>query len=205
MHPDTWCLFFLTAIGIALSPGPNGLLAMTQGAIHGFRQALFTIAGALIGFAVVISVCVLGIGALIKSSVLGFLVLQWVGGGYLVFLGIKLWRARPIELQLDRRPRAVGRGVLFRQGLVCALTNPKSLLLFSALLPQFIDPTRHLGVQCGVMASTYALVEGLVQCGLAMAANQLSPWLAREREGRLFNRACGGVFVGIGLLLPWRG
>jgi homoserine/homoserine lactone efflux protein len=94
-------------------------------------------------------------------------------------------------------------GVLFRQGLLSAVTNPKGILFFAAFLPQFIDPARSLWLQFVVMASTFALVEIATELFIASAAHRIRPWL--QRVGKAFNRACGGVFMAIGAALPLRG
>lgn len=202
MQFDTWFLFFLTATGLALAPGPNGLLALTHGAIHGSRKTLFTIIGGLIGFILVIGLCVFGIGALVKSSAFWFTALKWVGGAYLAWLGIKLWLSPPITLEAGGAVSAVKSEILFRQGFLAAATNPKGLLFFGALLPQFIDPQRSLMAQFLVVALTYSLIEFVVEYTFAHAANRIRPWLSRT--GRRFNQVCGGTFVAIGAALPLR-
>jgi threonine/homoserine/homoserine lactone efflux protein len=83
------------------------------------------------------------------------------------------------------------------------VTNPKGLLFFSALLPQFINPQRSLAVQFALMAATYPATEFATEYTLASAAYRIRPWLARM--GRRFNRTCGGVFIAIGAALPLRG
>ncbi len=203
MPLDTWLLFLATSIGMSLSPGPNGLLALTHGALHGSRKTLFTIVGGLVGFTAIMALCMCGIGALVKSSVVWLTVLKWLGGVYLAWLGIKLWRSPPIALATPTGAVEASRGSLFRQGLLSASTNPKGLLFFSALLPQFIDPQRSLPAQFAVMASTYAVTEFLTEYALASAAHRVRPWLAKA--GRRFNQACGGIFVAIGAALPLRG
>jgi threonine/homoserine/homoserine lactone efflux protein len=202
MALDTWLLFLAASIGISLTPGPNGLLALTHGALHGSRRTLFTIAGGVLGFVAVIALCMFGIGALVKSSILWLTVLKWVGGLYLAWLGIKLWRSPPVAVQMgDTRARASG-GSLFRSGLLAAGTNPKALLFFSALLPQFLDPHRSLELQLVVVAATFGTTEFLTEYALARAAHRIRPWLARV--GRRFNRVCGGLFVAVGAALPLR-
>lgn len=199
---DTWLLFLAACTGLSLSPGPNGLLALTHGALHGHRRTLFTIAGGALGFVVVIALSMFGIGALVTASVVWLTVLKWVGGAYLVWLGIQVWRAPPLALDAPAGTRARSGASLFRQGLLAAATNPKGLLFFTAFLPLFIDPARSLLAQFAVMAGTFVATEVLTELGLAMAAHRVRPWLARV--GRHFNRACGGVFVAIGAALPLR-
>ncbi|WBG62131.1 LysE family translocator [Pseudomonas citronellolis] len=201
MQFDTWLLYLLTCCGIAVVPGPNALLVLTHGALHGNRKTLFTITGGVIGFVGMIALCVFGLAALLKTSILWLTALKIVGGLYLVWLGINLWRSEPVAVQLGDLSRSSGWS-LFRQGLLSAISNPKALLLFTAFITPFIDPQRNLMLQAGVLALTYALVEFAVEFGVASAANRVRPWLARA--GRRFNRVCGGFFVAFGALLPIR-
>jgi threonine/homoserine/homoserine lactone efflux protein len=206
MDLHVWLIYLAAATGLSLSPGPNGLLALTHGALHGRRKALFTIAGGALGFVVVIALSMFGIGALLQTSLVGLVVLKWVGGLYLVWLGIQVWRSPPIGLDV-RAPSAQDRvaapGAMFSQGLLSAVTNPKGILFFVAFLPQFIDPARDLWLQFVVMAGTFAAVEIATELAIASLAHRISPWL--KRVGRRFNHACGGVFIPIGLALPLRG
>ncbi len=202
MAIHTWLIYLLAAIGLSLSPGPNSLLALTHGALHGPRRALYTICGGVSGFVCVIALSMFGIGALLQASLVWLTVMKWVGGAYLVWLGVQVWRSPPVGIEPAgaAHPRA-GRS-LFRQGALSALTNPKALLFFAAFLPQFIDPARSLVVQFIVMAATFAVIEATTEVLIAGMAHRISPWLARV--GRRFNRACGGVFIAIGIALPLR-
>ena len=202
MQLETWLLYTLAAIGLSLSPGPNSLLAMTHGALHGTRMALFTVAGGVIGFTLVIALSMFGIAALLQSSVVWLTVLKWVGGAYLVWLGIQLWRSPPLDLRVAAAPVRPNGAALFGQGALSATTNPKVILFFAAFLPQFIDPARSLFVQFLVMAATFAVTEVATEVGLASTAHRIRPWLARV--GKRFNQACGGVFIAIGAALPLR-
>lgn len=202
MSLDTWFVFLLASIGLSLSPGPNGLLALTHGAMHGTRKTTWTILGGAVGFTGIIALCMFGIGALIKASVTWLVILKWVGGMYLVWLGIQVWRSPAIDLTFGPAASRPKRRSLFRQGFLAAGTNPKGLLFFSAFLPQFIDPQRGLMEQFIVVAATFAATEVLTEFGLAGTAHRVRPWLARV--GKRFNHACGGIFIVIGAALPWR-
>jgi threonine/homoserine/homoserine lactone efflux protein len=203
MDLHTWLIYLLAAIGLSLSPGPNGLLALTHGALHGRRKALYTVLGGACGFVVVIALSMFGIGALLQASLTWLTVMKWVGGLYLVWLGIQVWRAPPIGLETSGVATPRRGWSLFRQGALSALTNPKALLFFAAFLPQFIDPARSLWWQFVVMAGTFALIEIATELFIASMAHRISPWL--RRVGKRFNQACGGVFMAIGAALPLRG
>ena len=206
MNIDTWLIYLLAALGLSLSPGPNGLLALTHGVLHGQRKTLFTIFGGTLGFVAVIALSMFGIGALLQTSLVWLTALKWLGGAYLVWLGIQVWRSPPVGVQLtegDRAGPARSGGSLFRQGALSAVTNPKGILFFAAFLPQFIDPHRSLLLQFLIMAGTFALVEAITELFIAGMAARISPWL--RRVGKRFNQVCGGIFVAIGLALPLRG
>ncbi|SDK06911.1 LysE family translocator [Pseudomonas indica] len=195
-----WLLYLTAVIGLSLTPGPNGLLALSHGALYGHRRALFTVAGGLLGFVVLMALSMFGIGALLQASADALTLLKWIGGAYLVWLGIQLWRSPPLRLtNLDDATARPG-AQLFRQGLFSALSNPKVILFFGAFLPQFLDPQRPLWLQFAAMALTFALVEGIVEYVLARLAHRIRPWL--ERSGKGFNRVCGGLFAAMGAALP---
>jgi threonine/homoserine/homoserine lactone efflux protein len=202
MDFGTWLVYLVAAIGLSLSPGPNGLLALTHGALHGQHKALYTIFGGAVGFVAVIALSMFGIGALLKTSLMWLVLMKWVGGAYLVWLGVQVWRSAPIGVDLGGAARPRCGWSLFRQGALSALTNPKGLLFFAAFLPQFIDPTRSLLLQFAIMAGTFAAIEIATEAFIAGMAHCISPWL--KRVGRRFNQACGGVFVAIGIALPLR-
>lgn len=203
MDFQLWLIYFLAATGLSLSPGPNGLLALTHGAMHGRRKTLYTIFGGATGFVIIVGLSMFGIGALLKASLVWLTVMKWVGGLYLVWLGIQVWRSPPIGMQTDMVGRTRSGGSLFRQGALSALTNPKGILFFAAFLPQFIDPARSLWLQFVVMAGTFAVIEIATELFIASMAHRISPWLGRV--GRRFNQVCGGVFIAVGAALPLRG
>ena len=200
MALNTWLIYLVAALGLSLTPGPNSLLALTHGALHGHRRTLYTVAGGALGFVLVIALSMLGIGALLQASASALLVLKWVGGAYLVWLGIQLWRAPPLQLTASADAPFPRRSQLFRQGLFAAVSNPKALLFYGAFLPQFLDPARSLWLQFAVMAGTFAVIECVVEVLLARLAHRIRPVL--ERFGQRFNRICGGAFAAMGVALP---
>ena len=202
MQLHTWLIYFVAALGLSLSPGPNGLLALTHGALHGRRKTMYTVLGGSVGFAVIIALSMFGIGALLQTSLGGLTVLKWLGGAYLVWLGIQVWRAPALGVELMALSSERGGWSLFRQGALSAMTNPKGILFFAAFLPQFIDPARSLVMQFLIMAGTFAGIEVITEFVIASTAHRIRPWL--ERSGKRFNQACGGIFIAIGAALPLR-
>jgi threonine/homoserine/homoserine lactone efflux protein len=202
MDLQTWLIYSVAALGLSLSPGPNGLLALTHGALYGWRRTLSTIAGGALGFTALIALSLFGIGALLQSSLLGLAILKILGAVYLIWLGSRIWRARLIGETLAPVIKSSQKRMLFRQGALSAVTNPKGILFFAAFLPQFVDLQRELILQCALMAATFVLIEIITELCLASLAQRIRPWL--QRVGKRFNQVCGGLFIAIGLALPLR-
>lgn len=202
MNLETWLLYTLAALGLSLTPGPNGLLALTHGALYGAKRTIFTILGGSVGFTTVIGLSMFGIGALLAANVGLLVVLKWLGGAYLVFLGIQVWRSPSLAESRSQSQGSSNRS-LFQAGLLSAASNPKGILFFVAFLPQFIEPAGSLIIQFVVMAATFVVIEFIYEFLVAAMADRIQPWL--RRVGKNFNRVFGSVFIAIGALLPLRG
>jgi homoserine/homoserine lactone efflux protein len=199
MALHTWLLYLAAILGLSLSPGPNGLLALTHGAVHGWRKTTLTVMGGVTGFVTVIAMSMFGIGALLQASATALTVMKWLGGTYLVWLGIQVWRSPPVGMQPDTTGAAASGRAMFLQGALSAGTNPKVLLFFTAFLPGFIDPARSLVTQFFAIAGTFAAIELVTEMLIAGMAQRINAWLARV--GRSFNRVCGGILGIVGVML----
>ena len=199
MALETWLLYLVAVTGLAFAPGPNGLLALSHGALYGRKKTLPTILGGVTGFIGIIAISMFGIGSLMMASANILYWLKWLGGAYLVYLGIQLWRSPTISL--DKTTTAeLSHAKRFRQGLFAAIANPKVILFFGAFLPQFMTPSSSLITQFLILAATFAVVEFSVEFFVACIAHQLRPWL--QKSGQRFNRGCGTVFALLGASLP---
>lgn len=202
MSIELWLLYLVASVGLSLTPGPNGLLALTHGACFGLRRSVGTVLGGAAGFLLLIAASLAGLGALLAASEQAFTVAKWIGAAYLVYLGIKVWRSPAAIVAVG--PGAADAGGtrpsdLFRQGFLVAVSNPKALVFFAAFLPQFIVPGLPYWLQLAVLGGTFVVVEILYELMLAGLAQRIAPWLTRH--GRLFNRIAGGTFVGMGVVL----
>jgi len=199
---STWLLFCGVALLATLSPGPGVLLALTNSMAVGPRHAMFSSLGNAAGLVIVSGAATAGMGTLLAVSASAFLMVKIVGAGYLVYLGIKQWRSAPLRLDAStsaNQPTTPSR--LFLQGLSVALTNPKAILFFTALFPQFLVPGEPLLLQTVLLTATFtalALLSHAVYVGLFRT---LRRFLTEARHLRLFNRISGGLFVLLGLSL----
>ncbi|HRJ60237.1 MAG TPA: LysE family transporter [Azospirillaceae bacterium] len=206
MTLELWAVYFAAAIGLSLTPGPNGLLSLTHGARYGLGPTIFTVVGGVLGFMVLIAASLAGLGALLAASETAFTVAKWVGAAYLVYLGVRLWRAPASAISVGAKG-ADGREArpmrLFAQGFLVATSNPKAMVFFAAFLPQFMTPDMSFWMQLAVLGGTFAVTELIYELALAGAAQRIAPWLTRN--GKLFNRITGGAFIGVGGMLAAAG
>jgi homoserine/homoserine lactone efflux protein len=202
MSLELWLVYCAAAIGLSLTPGPNGLLSLTHGACFGVRSTVYTVLGGAVGFFLVIAASLAGMGALLAASERAFTIAKWIGAAYLVYLGVRVWRAPAPVISLAPRDLASGEAKplrMFNQGLLVAVSNPKALIFFTAFLPQFMESGVPYFVQLAALGGTFVVVEIVYELLLAAMAQRIAPWLARH--GRWFNRAAGTTFVGIGAAL----
>lgn len=201
MTLELWLVYVVAAVGLSLTPGPNGLLSLTHGVRFGAARTVFTVLGGVVGFLVLVAASLAGLGALLAASETAFSIAKWVGAAYLVYLGLRLWKA-PAPAVSAATSEGAGEGGaarLFLQGFLVAASNPKALIFFAAFLPQFMVPGESYWVQFVVLGGTFAVVEFVYELVLAGMAQRIAPWLSRH--GRWFNRITGSVFVGIGGVL----
>ncbi|MBL4906709.1 MAG: LysE family transporter [Sneathiella sp.] len=201
MALETWLIYVVASVALCFTPGPNSLLALSHGASHGLRKSIFTSLGGVFGFALVIAICMAGLGALLTTSALTFTTVKWIGAGYLVYLGIVAWRAPPLTVANKKQHGPTKRRRVFVQGFMAATSNPKGIIFFAAFLPQFIDPERSQLLQFFILAGTFVSIEFILELSLAGSASRLAPWLGKAGVGRWFNRITGASFIGIGGLL----
>lgn len=202
MSIELWLVYLVAAIGLSLTPGPNGLLTLTHGACFGLRPTIYTVLGGGLGFFVLIAASLAGMGALLAASEHAFTIAKWIGAGYLVYLGIRVWRSPAPGIAPGSQgvpPQQANRLRMFNQGFLVAVSNPKGLIFFAAFLPQFIVAGDSYVFQLLVFGGTFVVVEVAYELLLAGMAQRIAPWLTRH--GRWFNRATGGTFIGVGAIL----
>lgn len=199
MAIETWLLFMLVSLAPAASPGPGVLFTVTNALRYGARATLF--AGLVNGFGLMLLGLAIGfgIGALMTASSLAFWLLKIVGGLYLILLGIRIWRD-PWLLSATKGADAPKPPVarLMRQALIISLSNPKALLVISALMPSFLDPNAAAAPQIVIMAISYGALCAGVHALIAFTGGWLRRWLSRPLWAKLFRRGSGAAFMGFG-------
>lgn len=208
MDWHVWWAYFFASWAIALSPGSGAVLSMTHGLAYGVRAASATVLGLQMGLAVILLVAGAGVGAVLVASATAFTVVKVVGAAYLIWLGIKQWRA-PVQGQApsgEPRPARAGVPSLRERlalGFFTNVTNPKGIVFMVAVLPQFIDPKRPLALQLLILLVTTVVVDLIVMHGYAWLASRLQALLRGVRARRVQNRVFGGVLMAMGASLMW--
>ncbi len=202
MELSTWLTFFVAAWLISLSPGAGAVAAMSAGLNHGFARGYVMSFGLILGIWTQVLVVGLGLGALIAASSLAFAIVKWLGVAYLVWLGIKQWRApaRPI-VEADADQAGVSARTLILRGWMINAVNPKGTVFLLAVVPQFLDLSRSLAPQYLVIAATLAVTDLVVMGGYTALAAKVLRLLKSPRQIRALNRTFGSLFVAAGALL----
>jgi threonine/homoserine/homoserine lactone efflux protein len=204
MSFELWLAFAAASIVLLLIPGPTVLLVISYALSHGRRVALATVAGVALGDFTAMTASMLGVGALLAASAALFTALKWLGAAYLVWLGIKLWRAPVGEAGLVAAAEARPQRIFAHAWLVTAL-NPKSIVFFVAFLPQFLVADAPLAPQMAVFEATFlalAVANAFAYGWLAASARRA---IRRPVVQRAVNRTGGALLIGAGALTAiWR-
>jgi homoserine/homoserine lactone efflux protein len=204
-------LFVPVAIAISLTPGPNNFCGLNNGIRAGVGAALIATVGRAAAFAIFLTVSAVGLGAMLLASEAAFTAVKWVGAAYLFWLGWRAWRSREFDgLALDDAAAGGLAGsaaaplrlrALIAQEFLLGITNPKAIILFAAVFPQFIDPAQPAARQFLVLGSIYLGSEFVSTAVYASFGRQIRRFIRTSRGVARLNKATGGFFMGAGGLL----
>jgi len=201
MPLETWLLFLLIAIFPAMSPGPAIFLALSNTLRFGYRLTLWSATANAIGLFLLGLAIAFGLGAVMEASAAAFTVLKLVGAGYLVWLGIRTWRARGAFVAKGENVPRPRRRQVFSVAFLVAVTNPKAMVLIAAIIPPFLDPLGDLPVQALILSATYGALCFLCHLVIALAATRARGFFDDEKSVTHLRRGLGAVFIGFGALL----
>ncbi|HHF2957237.1 TPA: LysE family translocator [Vibrio diabolicus] len=196
-------MFIPTFFFVSITPGMCMTLALTLGMSIGYRRTLWMMIGELVGVALVSISAVLGIAAIMLNYPWMFIALKFIGGGYLLYLGVEMWRSRgKLAINVDNLeiPRSGNVGLIM-QGFVTAIANPKGWAFMISLLPPFIDQNAALAPQLIVLVSIILLFEFICMSLYATGGKGLKRVLGQSKNVRLMNRIAGTLMMGVGVWL----
>ena len=194
-----WFAFVAASAFILVIPGPTVLTVISYSAANGRRAGLPIVAGVALGDATSLAVSLLGLGALLAASAFWFTVVKWVGGLYLIALGVKLFRAGAMPpAQAFAAPPRSRLNLFFSTWLVAAL-NPKAAVFYVAFLPQFVDPNGEVARQLWILAATFVALASLNTLLFSVFASAASSLLASPRARRRFHAGGGSMLCAAGV------
>ena len=197
MNPQLFAAFLLITFVLVITPGPIVTLVIATGATRGVRPALATVVGTTLGNALLLTAIALGLSWVLANALILFEAMRWAGAAYLIYLGVQAWRGAAKAAN----PLPVADHVHFARGLAVALTNPKTIVFFTAFLPQFIDPSLPAGRQLAVMCVVTTLMAGATDTAWGVASGLGRAWFMKPQRAKWLARASGGVLIGGGLWL----
>ena len=199
MSFELWIAFTLASAALLAVPGPTVMLVVSYALGYGRSSGWATVPGVTLGDFTAMTISLLGAGAVIAASATLFTILKLIGAGYLIWLGIQLWRADPTFEDADRSNGTSNRRMFWNAYIITAL-NPKSIAFFIAFVPQFIDPVAPVFTQFAVMEATFLALAAANVAIWAVLAGQMRAQFKKPSVLRLANRIGAGFLIGAGLL-----
>jgi len=203
MSFDTWLMYLLAVIGICITPGPNILLAMSHSVEHGVKRTCVTALGCITATSSMAAISATGLGAILLASENAFLVMKYLGGAYLFYMGLSLWfKSENLSIS-DAQSSANVKPLrkLYAKGVIVSASNPKAIVFFGALFPLFLDPKAELIPQFSIMLATFLVFSYGIIMGFALITAKIAPFLRQSHVNKMFNRITGSLFMGIGVAL----
>jgi threonine/homoserine/homoserine lactone efflux protein len=189
-----------------MAPGPNNLLSINNAARYGFRNSCIGGIGRLIAFIGMLTLASAGLAVVLQTSEIVFFVIKLVGAAYLLYLAVQLWRAPVVSVTDAPTSANMSRFELAKQEFFVAAGNPKAILIFTAFLPQFVNPQLPAAGQFATLGTMFLILE-FVAIGLyAYMGVHMQRLLSKPQAKRMFNRGCATLLAsaGVGLLLARR-
>lgn len=202
MDFSTWLLFFVTETLLCLTPGPAVLYVFSQGISRGARPAFAANLGIVTGNTIYFVLSATGLGALILASHTLFEVVKWAGAAYLIWFGATVFFGTKSPIA-GRSAAIAPLGRIYRGGMIVQLSNPKNLVFFMAILPQFIDPTGNVALQILILGITSQVAEFAILIGYGLGAGRMGRWLQTTRVALWVDRVTGGLLIAIGASLAF--
>ena len=192
-----WLAFAVASAILLVIPGPTVLLVVSYALGQGWRAALPVAIGVALGDFTAMTLSLLGIGALLAASATLFTALKLIGAAYLIWLGVKLWRAGD-SLDADPRTEVASRTRMLAHAWLVTALNPKSITFFVAFLPQFVSPSVDFLTQMVVFEATFIVLAFANALGYGLIASRARAVVRNPRAIRAFNRIGGSLLIGAG-------
>lgn len=203
MDLSTLLLFIPACFALNLAPGPNNLLSINNAAYYGFTRSCAGGIGRLLAFVIMIILASLGLAVVLQTSEVIFNAIKFTGVAYLLWLAFQLWKSPTTEFSITDSRKDTSVFKLAKQEFFVAAGNPKAILIFTAFLPQFVNPQIQAGQQFLVLGSLFLFLEFIAIMLYALLGLHVKKLLSKPTAKKIFNRGCSCLLAGagVGLLL----
>ncbi|NNK56174.1 MAG: LysE family translocator [Desulfofustis sp.] len=199
MSLELYIGFVLASCLILIIPGPTIILVVSQAITHGKKAVVPLSAGVVTGDFTAMTLSLLGLGSLLSVSAELFNALKWVGALYLIYLGIRLWISKPVQVEIQSAAEQGTSRSLFRSSFIVTALNPKSITFFIAFFPQFVSTTGSIG-QLFLLGLTFLTLAGVNALVYGLFAGQFNQLLQNQSARRWLNRGGGSALIGAGIV-----
>ena len=196
-----YAAFIAASLVLLVVPGPTVIMVISQALAHGRRTALACVAGVGLADVVAASLSLLGAGTILAASAAAFEAIKWVGAAYLVWIGIKMWRAPVTPHLLDLKAAAVGERIwpVFRDFFLVTVFNPKGLVFYMAFAPQFVSSSRAFLPQATLLVATFVILSMVNAGAYALLASSARQWIRRPRVLKGATRTGAAFLISAGI------
>jgi len=209
MEFNTWLIYLGVISAVIFTPGPSALLCMSHGLKFGTAKSFATAVGGATAAFILMTISIVGLGAVLAASESAFLVVKILGASYLIYLGISAWRSSYSQPDSHSCKTGLNKtnlseasfSSLFRKGFLVGISNPKDILFFAALLPSFINNELSQVAQYFALTGTWFVVDVSGMFMYASLGSKISPWFEKASNLKIFERTTGSFFIFTGSAL----
>ncbi|WP_299878001.1 LysE family translocator [uncultured Cocleimonas sp.] len=199
MNIEVWLAFVAASVILLIIPGPTILTVISYSISHGYKAKIPLVLGVTLGDSTALAFSLLGLGVLLAESAVWFQVVKWLGGLYLIYLGVKLFMAGVNPPHLSKPDARVSSWNLFVNTYLVTALNPKGIIFFVAFFPQFINSTTNPGTQIWILSSTFVALATLNATLYSVFAGKARQILSSTKAQKRFNIGGGSILTAAGI------
>lgn len=196
--------YIVLAITVTAIPGPAVVLTIRNSLKYGYKASIANILGNFLAMIILAAISAIGLGAIILTSKTLFFIMKILGCFYLVYLGIKIWTSSYEQKKIENKTEKKDLLPIYKEGFFIGISNPKAIAFFTALFPQFIDPSRDYFLQFVTLILTIEGISCIVLLTYALLAFRFANFLNNQKIAKIFNKLTATAFVGFGAALLYK-
>ncbi len=205
MSIEQWVIFSTAVLVASIIPGPSMILALNHGIRYGYRKSISTAFGNVTASLIQAIISIIGLGSILRASENIFLIIKYLGAIYLIYIGVTTLfsKIKQINSNNDVSIHSKSNKKLFTQGFFVAFGNPKAIIFFTALFPQFFNMSKNPISQIIFFMITLAIIAFLCMMIYAITGSKIINLFSKSKLGKYFNKIIGIIFIGTGVSITF--